>query len=408
MSLTKKNLPRSGSQKLASNGPSRIDLLQSALNAPTERRGFLRAMAAGMGGLTLAACGGGGSGANGTATANAASSPGAASGAGAASSASSTVASARATQQYMPVSTGFYGLNGHLNSGNAYGAVSLSTQLQLMQDLGVTNTRQDLWDLNGAKSLVTLSDALSGSGIQITAAITPSLPPIGMVEDLAYHNAWQLGYAIASTLKGRVHVYECGNELENAFITGAGDKPSDYPAAPYFLYRGVMRGMIDGVRAADSNAAIAVTGGWLHYGVLQMLSDGTDPLGGSGGPTATWDITSWHWYNDMGDITSAGDNKTNVLEELTQRFQRPIWIGEYGYRPNGQTGSTLWNKQAAYLPNAMARFLQLKSQYNIQCIMLYELFDMPTDPGYGLITGDGVTKKPAYSAVKSFIANHPA
>jgi hypothetical protein len=380
-------------------------LPQSTLNAPAERRAFLRAMAAGAGGLALAACGGGGSGSNGTAVANAASSPGAASGASAGAAAGS--ASASATRRFTSATTGFYGLNGHLNSGNAYGTVSMATQLQLMQDLGVTNTRQDLWDVNGAKSLVALADALAGSGIQITAAITPTLPPAGTSEDLAHHIAWQLGYAIASTLKGRVHVYECGNEMENAFIRGAGDKPSDYAAAPYFLYRGVMRGLIDGVRAADSSAAVSVTGGWLHYGVLQMLSDGTDPLGGWSGPTANWDITSWHWYNDMGDITSAGGNKTNVLDELTRRFQRPIWIGELGYRPYGQSGTALWNSQAAYLPNAMSQFAQLKSQYNIQCIMLYELFDMPTDSGYGLITGDGVTKKPAYSAVKNFIASHP-
>jgi hypothetical protein len=397
-------------------------LLQSTLNAPAERRTFLRAMAAGAGGLALAACGGG-SGSNGTAVANAASSPGAASGASAGAAASS--ASASATRRFTSAPTGFYGLNGHYNSGFAYNSTPLSTQLQLMQDLGVTNTRQDLWELNGAKSLVTLSDALAGSGIQITAAITPTLPPAGTDEDLVHHNAWQLGYAIASTLKGRVHVYECGNELENAFINGAGDKPSDYAAASYFVYRGMMRGLIDGVRAADSSAAVAVTGGWLHYGVLQMLSDGTDPLGGWSGPTANWDITSWHWYNDMGDITSAGGNKTNVLDELTRRFQRPIWIGEFGYRANGLAntpGSALWSNQATYLSNAMSQFLQLKSQYNIQCVMLYELFDMPTDSGYGLVytnptsgTQQIVTspfngtqqEKPAYSAVKSFIANNP-
>jgi len=398
--------------------PGRIRRLSSILHRPIERRSFLHAMAWCAVSLT-AACGGGEGGSSGN---NASSSPGSTSGSGGAVTPTTTTTptttppttttgtspTATTGQSYISVTTGFYGINGHLNSGYAYGTVPMASQMQLIQTLGMTNTRQDLWDIAGAENLAAFANTLSAGGIQVTAVITPSLPAAGTGETAAYNSAWQLGYTIASTLKGLVHVYECGNELEDTFVTGAGDQAGDYQTAAYLLYRGVTRGLIEGVRAADAGAAVGVTGSWLHYGALQMLWDGTDPSGDSGAPVLNWDITSWHWYSDMGDITSAGDSQTNVLAQLTQRFQRPIWISEYGYRPNGQTGTTLWNNQATYLQSVMAQYLQLKSKYNLQCIMLYELFDMPSDSGYGLIASDGSTQKPAYSAVQSFIAKNPA
>jgi hypothetical protein len=376
--------------------PCGTPLCESTPTCVVERRAFLRTLIASAGGLALAACGGDG-GSIRNAIANTAI------GADAASSAS-------AAQRFVLAPSGFYGINGHQNSVSTYVATPIATQISLLQDLGITTMRQDVWDLDGAKNLVAFADECARNGIRMIVAITPSLPPAGTDEDLAHHNAWQLGNAVASTLKGRVHVYECGNEIELAFIVPGtpGDTASNYPAAPYFLYRGTLRGMIDGVRAADPSAAVGVTSGWLHYGVLQMLSDGTDPLGGSGGPTASWDITSWHWYSDMGDITSASDSKVNVLDELTRRFNVPIWITEFGFRPWGESGSQLWNDQANYLVADLARWVQLKSQYNLlQCAMVYELFDSGAhEDGYGLIASDGVTQKPAYSAVKNFIAGN--
>ncbi|KAG0164656.1 hypothetical protein DFQ30_009637 [Apophysomyces sp. BC1015] len=384
-------------------------------SAVCTRRGFVHALAATAGAMALSVCGG----AVGTAAA-AHRGPGSgatsfgpgASGSGAGTTTtipSAATSSVMPSNSYNAVSTGFFGINGHINSGtadgtrNAYGT-ALATQISYMRDLSMSNTRQDVWNTAGAKRIASLVDVLAGTGISVSVVITPQLPNTD--EGSAYSSGFQLAYAIASILKGKVLLYECGNEVEISFVSRGGDLHTDYRAASYFAYRGMIRGMIDGVRAADPRAAVAVTAGWLHYGVLQMLADGTDPQGGSGGTRVNWDVTSWHWYSDMGDITNA--NGINVLDELTRRFQRPIWISEYGYRPYSQSGSTLLNAQADYLTRQMQQFVKLKSQYSLlQSIQLYELFDMSADDGYGLINANAVTKKPAYSAVKNFIANHP-
>jgi hypothetical protein len=45
-----------------------------------------------------------------------------------------------------------------------------------------------------------------------------------------------------------------------------------------------------------------------------------------------------------------------------------------------------------------------KDKYGILCIMQYCMID----PTYGLVQADGVTKNPAYTTAKNFIAANPA
>lgn len=407
---------KSNSSKSPSHCASNIDLDSqgSAKNALCVRREFLRTLVATAGTMALGVCASSEVGAASFERTRRWSSSGATSLDSAASALSATsttpvsvttssaaaTSSSMSSNSYNAVSSGFFGINGHINSGNAYGT-AFATQIAYMRDLGVSNVRQDVWNTMGAKNIASFVDALRGTDISVSVVITPKL--FNTDEASAYSNSFQLAYSIASILKGKVLLYECGNEMEIGFVSRGGNFRTDYRVTPYFIYRGMIRGMIDGVRAADPRAAVAVTAGWLHFGILQMLADGTDPQGGTSGPRVNWDVTSWHWYSDMGDITNA--NGINVLQELTRRFRRPIWISEYGYRPYGQSENTLLNAQASYLATQMQEFVKLKSQYSLlQSVQLYELFDMSADDGYGLIKSDAVTKKPAYSVVKEIIA----
>jgi hypothetical protein len=136
-----------------------------------------------------------------------------------------------------------------------------------------------------------------------------------------------------------------------------------------------------------------------------MLANGTAP-DGSTGPVLNWDVTAWHWYSDMGDITNAGGSGVNVLQTLKTLFGKPIWLTEIGFRPNGSDAD-----QANYLASvALPRYYSLRETYGIARVMIYELFDILAQgsANYGLVRQDGLTKKPAYGAVKNFIATHLA
>jgi hypothetical protein len=274
-------------------------------------------------------------------------------------------------------------------------------QRDLLLDLGIRYYRQDMWNGEGARNLALLCDVLAPSGISVLPCLTPSLPERGTEGD-AYRRGHELGRVAAQNLKGRVAVYECGNELENGIVRFDGSRSDQYNADKWPAYRGVIRGMIDGVRSADANAKVGVHASWLHFGALMMLWHGTQPRGGNSVAPLRWDVTMYHWYSDMGDIRNA--KGVDVLDTLRQSFNLPVWITEFGWRPDGSDAG-----QANYITHdGYSRFLAMRSRYDLQSAFLYELFDMQADNYYGLITGDGHIKKPAYYALKRFIASNPA
>ncbi len=137
-----------------------------------------------------------------------------------------------------------------------------------------------------------------------------------------------------------------------------------------------------------------------------MLWNGTNPDGSGGAPQVRWDFTTWHWYSDMGDIENAtgGSGTYDVLAHLQSAYGKPIWLTEYGIRP------TTLAAEAAYIGSSLPEIVQARVTYDVENVSWYELFDdqaIGGDGNYGLIDVDGTTKKPAYGAMKSFIAANP-
>jgi hypothetical protein len=97
------------------------------------------------------------------------------------------------------------------------------------------------------------------------------------------------------------------------------------------------RGTIDGLKSVDAAAPIigGASAGWLHFGWTDMLWNGTQPDGSSGHPQVRWDVSVYHWYSDMGDITHAcgGAGCLNTLDVLKTHYGKPIFITEFGVRP---------------------------------------------------------------------------
>lgn len=293
----------------------------------------------------------------------------------------------------------FYGINGHVNQGGAY-AMPFRQQRALLKELGMRTYRNDVWDARGACHLAALCDVLDGSGMVVLPCLTPSLPSSGS-ERAAYDIGFSLGRGCASILKGRVPVYECGNELETQIVHGDGDTPQNYDRRRWPAYRGLLRGMVEGVRHADPGAKVGLHAGWLHFGALSLLWHGHSPEGLRGEPLR-WDVTMYHWYSDMGDIRDI--KGIDVLDTLRNAFGQPVCITEFGFRPDGHEAH-----QANYMANkAFSQFLDVRQRYDIHSAILYELFDMAADNYYGLLDESGRRKKPAYHALKRFIAEHPA
>jgi hypothetical protein len=301
----------------------------------------------------------------------------------------------------------FYGVNGHNNEGGAYDISSPALQLSQLKDLGAKMYRNEVFSQYGASKLAGIAKTMAAGGVTVYPVMLMGVDYAS--ENDAYNAGYQLGVWTATAYK--YAYYEVSNELD-AEVLGAnvdGVTPDQYDNAKFQIARGVIRGMIDGVKSVDPNGKIVMGGGtWLHYGFDQMLANGTQPDGTTGHPVVNWDVTAWHWYSDMGDITNAcgGTGCHDVLGTL-QQMGKPIWINEFGVRP--WLGSDQQN--AAYLTGSlmMAEFVAVASKYNIQSIQTYELYDDPTggEGAYGLLQNDGVTQKAQYAAFKSFVVAHP-
>ncbi|SAL02681.1 glycosyl hydrolase [Caballeronia ptereochthonis] len=307
-------------------------------------------------------------------------------------------------------STGvFYGIAGHLEHRGAYRISNYDLQISQLRDLGVTMYAQDVSSEESAHMVADFARAAAKQCIGVLALVTPFEQEKRANEKETYERGYALGKTAGRVLKGLVTYYQVGNEYDNWTILGedrSGEHPSDYDNARFMKARGSILGLIKGIRETNPDAKILLTSfSWLHYGFTDMLYSGTQPDGTRGHPIPHWDITAWHWYSNMGSITAAGGNKVNVLERLRDSYGKPIWITEYGVRPNHED-------PGAYLVggDALKGFVSLAKTYDIQNVTLYELYDDERyggDGNYGVIQDDGKTRKARFETVRDFIKAHP-
>ncbi len=306
----------------------------------------------------------------------------------------------------------FYGVNGHMAWGSGiYYTMTAEQQLAILKDLGVTMYRCDTADAGMSMTLaMALRGCFAGSGVGIMPVLNPrsaGWDPKG-TEAAAYSLGYDFAVRCTQPLKGLVTHIECGNELDTVGLQlgGDGSQTSDWNPAEWPSFRGVIRGMIAGVKAVDPTIKCGVNVGIpMAYRALQMLWNGITPngtaTGVSGAATLQWDYTTYHWYHSSGKIECAGRNNAciNVLQVLKDSFNVPIWLTEWGWSGSADSATA----QSAYVQETMASYYAIKDKYNLESVMMYAVID----PSYGLIQGDGVTKNPAYATFKNFIAANP-
>jgi hypothetical protein len=306
----------------------------------------------------------------------------------------------------------FYGINGHMawGAGSIYNTMSPASQLAILKDLGVTNYRADVCTAGMAQILANaLNGPFKNSGVSILPVLNP--PSIGwnvsMSESAAYTLGYNLATSVTTVLKGLVKYIECGNELDvNVRTSGNGSLTTNWDPTAWQSFRGVIRGMVDGVRAIDPTIKCGVGVGIpLAYRALQMLWNGISPDGTtngvSGAATIRWDFTCYHWYESSGDVTCGWINNQcfDVLQCLKDSFGVPIWLTEFGWAGSKDTSA----QQSAYMTSALTEYKAAKDKYNIQSIMMYAVID----DNFGLIKNDGVTKTAAYTTFKNFVQSNP-
>lgn len=283
------------------------------------------------------------------------------------------------------------GVNGHpLRPHGPYSqaeGVSLDEQLTDIKNLGADWYRFDVGlpstgqDFPGMDSLV---KAAQEHGVQLLPVLFPTIDrdhdTLAAIQQKSYDGAFRF----VSRYKSSIHVYELSNEQDVYSASGApnGDQVGDYDPRKFGIVAAMLRGLADGVRAADGNAMRIIDfAGWLHTGFFQLVEDQHIP----------YEIVGVHWYQNMGEITCPGQaypcparplhfNVIQRLEAITHG--KPMWFTETNYSPlpNLSVEANMQRKEQ-YLVPTLQRYQELANVYPFEVVMIYELFDEPNVGG---------------------------
>lgn len=305
----------------------------------------------------------------------------------------------------------YRGINYHIGQGEAIGAA----QISLLTALGINMLRTDADTVGAAQLDAKAYPLLAAANIKVLATISAGLPSGATNETTAFTLGKTLGTNIATILKGKAYAYELCNELDPLAGGTDGDVNSQYVNTTYKKLRGWLCGLVAGIRTQDTVALIvAPAGSWKHVAWPEMLLSGKAPDGSTGGQLLTCDVISWHWYSDMGDITTTTLSTNGSVLSRLHALGKPIWISEYGagnsaHPVPGTSGGTetqitnwlLSNGYTGGFPTIDA----VAGTWNIQSVLYYDFMTDGTDGDYGVVQSDGVTKKARFAAMQEYFAS---
>jgi hypothetical protein len=272
----------------------------------------------------------------------------------------------------------FFGINGH------YDYTYTPAQIvSILKGMGCKSYRVGCSDdPNQIAAVSKLAAAFQSAGMTLLVLVNQGMNDAAgnllTGESVAYNRGYAAGMAVANALKQYgVTTYECGNELtrQDSTIlnfTEAGTKVIDFNNANWPAMRGVMRGMIDGVKSVQPNAKCGINFCVADVGAADALWDGMQPDGTGGHPKVRWDITTWHNYEVYGDIFNIGTDGAGPGFDLPTyckaRYGVPFMITEWNTGPE-QTQAY----RANYITKQMGNFYAARKTHNIQSVMYYVL-----------------------------------
>ena len=194
-----------------------------------------------------------------------------------------------------------WGVNGH--PFTAYPGIEINEQFELVRELGFTHYRINL---RGDGSPDRLDHILKVAATW-DVSIIPILLPDASLEKDSYDDirgkSYEHGKEMAKNFRGRVPIWELGNELENFAIIqpcemrddgtqypcewgpAGGVGPLEYFGPRWKKVSAVLMGLAEGVGEADPKALRAMgTAGFGHLGAFDRMAQDGIP----------WEITVWH------------------------------------------------------------------------------------------------------------------
>ncbi|WP_164849844.1 glycosyl hydrolase [Mucilaginibacter limnophilus] len=300
-----------------------------------------------------------------------------------------------------------WGINGHPLTQADY-SDNWDKQIEAIKDLKLNSYRFDvLLNVDGeAKD----DDGFTGILKKLKENHITPLPAVmqkgfkGVGFDDIYPKAYEQGKAFAAKYGEYITVLEVGNEGDNKIIKSAnvdGIRAEHYDNEKARRLVTATKGFIDGLKAVQPQIKVTLSFSWIHFYYLQMLADNN----------VNYDIIGYHWYSNMGDITNVRKPFGNVLQLVSKRYNKPIWITEFNYFKG--TTKVDFSRQNEFISKNLQHII---AQGIISGFFIYELYDQPalkrrypTEANYGLLHKDSsgrYEKKTAYLGFRQLVARY--
>ncbi|HVW22507.1 MAG TPA: hypothetical protein VHC86_14930 [Opitutaceae bacterium] len=298
-----------------------------------------------------------------------------------------------------------FGANGHF----WYTAADLDGQMQLLNQMGMTEYRIDVHDTTEFGELHAVIDAANRHGITVLPTLHCNTLQLSrdrnnQVETTssAYQKTFAMAQAYAREFKGQIHAWELDNELEPNALAYSGDtldtpidyhdgspqipvwpnnwgdpggeSPNDYVASRFNVVEAALKGYSEGVHSVDPSALRIVNATGSHYGFLQRLNADN---------VVQYEITGYHLYatDQQGGIIGIADQYGSYISHVAA-LGKPIWLTEFNRTEGAGDGNE--GAEATTLAHMAQDIVTYGGQYNIQKAYVYELLDETspsTNPG---------------------------
>jgi hypothetical protein len=302
----------------------------------------------------------------------------------------------------------FYGINGHPDY-----TWTAQTWVDKCHQIGCKRIRMDTWgaDTTMVPRIADLQAAIQALDplIDIMPAITMGFNTTTGTESSNYMDGYNAGRYVAQQLgpKGITN-YECGNELltddrvwpNGAALGLAGDVRSQYASgAPWACLRGMLRGMMDGVKSVDASYRVGINYTVCQIAASDMMWNGEESNGTTGWPVVRGDFITWHNYRVYGSLWDMGTNghgsNFNLMSYISATYGVPIMITEWNSNPeDNDMVATNWMN--SFHQNAWDNRIAQK----IESVQYYQADGQA--PQYGLFFNPAKT-----AAYANFTAAHP-
>jgi len=260
-----------------------------------------------------------------------------------------------------------WGVQVRPNALNRYSEELMAEQLDLAKELGVSWIRLDWHNYNDFAWHDRIVDMAAERGLHVVLILEDIGAPTDSPNFVS--NARTRSKEIAQHYKGKIRYFQLFNEVSGTLLKGPSqpgtDFTRDYDQAEYAKIRDWLKAAGAGIKEANPDAKLAISGQWTHTAVFeQLIKDGV-----------SFDILGWNWFDDMGDdlnapiIAETAHQKITLLDKL-RGFGKELWITELNTRPgaNGQDEA----KQAAYINEVAERIYEYQA---FKGLFVFELMD---------------------------------